>query len=335
MKWVCPYCPELRHGSRHWSVGRHIARKHNGIGEPVSLNTGFTRSQMGLDPFPYQDYRTNGVPNGRAFTPNHQNQKNQLFDLYDWFEKQILTPLRQNVEFANLSDQLNRKYPQGKFAWNTTNQYPSSAFVEPRQVETDNLFGCLTLQCEHCLFFYIYPFYFYDQGNIAPKTTKIDHDCPYDLSMPSPLSDNEKKNIKAEQTMLIPSKLKSAVLNRWSNYNSFYLFAIKLPNSYTKGIVNISYPTNSCNKSVALQYLPEHAIELIELDNLKDDYWPKRVMREKINRVTLDDSELTDFLYTTNNATFGFINVRTKTCYEVYLVILSPIASLNIRLDNY
>ena len=107
------------------------------------------------------------------------------------------------------------------------------------------------------------------------------------------------------------------------------------PNSYTKGIVNISNSTNSCNKSVALQYLPEHTIELIELDNLKDDYWPKRVMREKINRITLDDSELNDFLYMTNNATFGFINVRTKTCNEVYLVILSPIASLNIRLDNY
>ena len=149
------------------------------------------------------------------------------------------------------------------------------------------------------------------------------------------LSDNEKKNINAEQTNLIHSKLKSAVLNQWSNNNSFYLFAIKLPNSYTKGIVNISYPTNPCNKSVALKYLPEHTIELIELDNLKDDHWAKRVMKEKIKWVTLNDSELTDFLYTTNNATFGFINVRTKTRYEVYLVILSPIASLNIRLDNY
>jgi hypothetical protein len=314
MNWVCPNCPELRHGSRHWSVGRHIARKHNCIGEPISLNTGITRSEMGLDYFPSQINRTDGFPNG-TFTPNHPNEKFQSLEHCDWVEKHILRPLRQNVEFANLSDQLSSKFPQGKFAlWKSC---------------------CLTLQCEHCLFFYIYPFYFYDQGNIAPKTTKIDHDCPYDLSMPSPLSDNEKKNIKAEQTMLIPSKLKSAVLNRWSNYNSFYLFAIKLPNSYTKGIVNISYPTNSCNKSVALQYLPEHTIELIELDNLKDDYWPKRVMREKINRVTLDDSELTDFLYTTNNATFGFINVKTKTCYEVYLVILSPIASLNIRLDYY
>ena len=66
MNWVCPNCPELRHGSRHWSVGRHIERKHNGIGEPISLNTGMTRSQMGLDSFPSQINRTNGLPNGRA-----------------------------------------------------------------------------------------------------------------------------------------------------------------------------------------------------------------------------------------------------------------------------
>ena len=105
------------------------------------------------------------------------------------------------------------------------------------------------------------------------------------------------------------------MLNRWSNYNSFYLFAIKLPNSYTNG--------------------PEHTIEAIGLDTLRDVHWGKKVMREKINWVTLDEAELTDFLYTTNNATFGFINLRTKNCYEVYLVFLSPIASLKIGLDNF
>ncbi|CAN5130390.1 hypothetical protein BH18THE2_BH18THE2_31690 [soil metagenome] len=110
IKWVCPYCPELRHGSRYWSVGRHIERKHHCIGEPISLNTGMTRSQMGLDPFPSQVYRTNRVPNGRAFTPFSPNKKFQSLELYDWVEKQILIPLRQNVEFANLSDQLNSKY---------------------------------------------------------------------------------------------------------------------------------------------------------------------------------------------------------------------------------
>ncbi|MDW0283327.1 MAG: hypothetical protein QN720_12550, partial [Nitrososphaeraceae archaeon] len=329
-------CPELRHGSRHWSVGRHIERKHNGVGEPISLNTGMTRSQMGLYPFPSQINRTKGVPNGRAFTPNHPNKNFQSLEIYDRFEKYNLTLLRQKVEFANLSGQLNSKYPQGKFAWNATNQYASSAFVEPLQIKTDNLFGCITLQCEHCLCFEIHPFYFYDRGNIESKTTKVDHVCPNNpLILATFLSDIEKKNFNAEQMSLIHSKLKSEVLNQWSNDNSFYLFATKLPNSYTKGIVNISYSTNPCDKSVALQYLQEHTIELIELDNLKDDHWAKRVMREKIKCVTLNDEELTDFLYTMNNATFGFINVRTKTCCYVYLVILSPIASLNIRLDNY
>jgi hypothetical protein len=334
MNWVCPNCPELRQGSRHWSVGRHIQRKHNCNGEPISLNTGMTRSQMGLDLFPSQVYRKNGVANGRAFTPSSSYKKFQSLEPYELVEKYILRPLRQKVEFNELSDQLNSKYPQGKFGWNTTNQYPY-AFAEPLQIGIHNLFGCLTFQCGHCLSFEIYPFYFYMQGNTESKTTKVDHVCPNNpLMLARYLSDIEKKIFNAEQTNLINSKLKSAVLNRWSNYNNFYLFAIKLPNSYTKGIVNISYP-NPCNKSVTLQYLPEYAIEPIELDNLKDDHWANRVIREKINRVTLNDEELTDFLYTANNATFGFIKVRTKTCYEVYLMILSPLVSLSIILDNY
>jgi hypothetical protein len=148
---------------------------------------------MGLDHFPSQINRTNGSPNGRSFIPNNPNKKFQSPEFCDWVEKHILIPLRQNVEFTNLVDQLNSKYSQGKSAWNATNQYTSSAYVERRQIETDNLFGCLTLQCEHCLRFYIYTFYFYDQGNIAPKTTKFDHDCPNNQSMLSPLSDNEKK----------------------------------------------------------------------------------------------------------------------------------------------
>jgi hypothetical protein len=34
--------------TRHWSVGRHIMRKHAGIGEPISINTHQTRIQMNI-----------------------------------------------------------------------------------------------------------------------------------------------------------------------------------------------------------------------------------------------------------------------------------------------
>ena len=46
-KWICPNCLELS-PTRHWSVGRHIRRKHAGIGEPVSINTHQTRSHMNI-----------------------------------------------------------------------------------------------------------------------------------------------------------------------------------------------------------------------------------------------------------------------------------------------
>ncbi|MGC2383454.1 MAG: hypothetical protein WA631_10145 [Nitrososphaeraceae archaeon] len=48
-KWVCPNCVELS-PTRHWSVERHIRRKHTGIGEPISINTHQTRTQMNIGP---------------------------------------------------------------------------------------------------------------------------------------------------------------------------------------------------------------------------------------------------------------------------------------------
>jgi len=46
-KWICPTCKELS-PTRHWSVERHIKRKHAGIGEPISINTHQTRIQMNI-----------------------------------------------------------------------------------------------------------------------------------------------------------------------------------------------------------------------------------------------------------------------------------------------
>jgi hypothetical protein len=43
--WVCPNCSELN-PTRHESVIRHIHRKHESFGEPISINTRLTRRQM-------------------------------------------------------------------------------------------------------------------------------------------------------------------------------------------------------------------------------------------------------------------------------------------------
>ena len=43
--WVCAKCNELK-PTRHESVIRHIVRKHNSLGEPISVTTGQTRYQM-------------------------------------------------------------------------------------------------------------------------------------------------------------------------------------------------------------------------------------------------------------------------------------------------
>lgn len=43
--WLCPNCNELN-PTRHESVIRHIHRKHESFGEPISINTRQTRRQM-------------------------------------------------------------------------------------------------------------------------------------------------------------------------------------------------------------------------------------------------------------------------------------------------
>lgn len=43
--WVCPNCNELN-PTRHECVIRHIHRKHESFGEPISINTRQTRRQM-------------------------------------------------------------------------------------------------------------------------------------------------------------------------------------------------------------------------------------------------------------------------------------------------
>jgi hypothetical protein len=43
--WICPKCDELK-PTRHESVIRHIVRKHNSLGEPISVTTRQTRNQM-------------------------------------------------------------------------------------------------------------------------------------------------------------------------------------------------------------------------------------------------------------------------------------------------
>lgn len=52
IKWICPNCTEIS-STRHWSVQRHIIRKHYGIGEPVSLNTRKSRREMNILPVNY------------------------------------------------------------------------------------------------------------------------------------------------------------------------------------------------------------------------------------------------------------------------------------------
>jgi hypothetical protein len=94
------------HGTRHQSVLRHIRRKHNSIGEPINLNSGFTRRQMGLNPDRQSPYLGGMLTRPQFLAPSNI-RKSRTFDFYDWAENNILRPLRQQVEFMNLINQFN------------------------------------------------------------------------------------------------------------------------------------------------------------------------------------------------------------------------------------
>lgn len=76
-KWICPNCTELS-PTRHWSVERHIRRKHIGSGEPISINTHQTRTQMNIE----SGYNSSSSSNIRQVNhnPNNVNENNLRYD---------------------------------------------------------------------------------------------------------------------------------------------------------------------------------------------------------------------------------------------------------------
>ena len=104
MKWICPKCSELNHGTRHESVLRHIRRKHDSIGEPINLNSGFTRRQLGLNPNRQSPYSGGLLTRSQSFA---LTSKSSTSDLCDWTEINILRPMRQQVELMSLMNQFN------------------------------------------------------------------------------------------------------------------------------------------------------------------------------------------------------------------------------------
>ena len=340
MKWVCPSCAELLHGSRHWSVERHIGRKHGGIGEPISLNTGETRSQMdGRSSYSHFPYSRGGSLNDfSSNSPSSSGKKSQPTDMSDWFEKYFLKPLRQNVEFINLYEQLqSRGLPNAPqpppVPFNNNYNYFPSLFYGPLLVDRKDLFGCRAYHCKNCLSYEKQLFYFSEQqDNNESRITGIEHTC-----CPNPLekslTDNEKDIIigYVKLNNLIPLGLKYQILNQWSKYDPFHLYAIKLQNPSDGKIIKFTHYADP-SKSVLLQYSPRNVIELRDIN---ENHWALRAIKQKIQMIILPDEELIDFLNTAHNATFGFFNLESESSGpQIWLMILTPHFNLNLTMDK-
>lgn len=108
-KWVCPNCKELS-PTRHWSVQRHVRRKHAGIGEPISINMHQTQAQMGMEQgssnarfirgSTVQPYTSANNPFGRAYSHLgfHGNEITTNFVGYNTDYTHLRTPAIQSPQ---------------------------------------------------------------------------------------------------------------------------------------------------------------------------------------------------------------------------------------------
>ena len=328
MKWICPTCPELNHGTRHQSVLRHIRRKHARIGEPINLNSGFTRRQMGLNPERQSPYLSGMLTRPQSLAPSNIS-KSRNSDLLDWTENKILRPLRQQVEFMNLMNQFNTSHLGGNFS-NVFQGTMGSYSAMWMQISVVGLFGCKIHLCDDCCSLGIYPFYFHDPKEVKSRSTIIEHTCPeHAYTRLSWISDENKKIVRDyTKSLNLVKVLKSSALSHWNNSGILYFLGIKIPNSYVQ-CVRIAVP-NDQDKSFIIQCSQEN---IIELDQMSKNHWVNRIIgsEREAKGVSLYDPELDDFLIATNFATFGFFRINYEECY---FIILANYSGLTLTLVN-
>jgi hypothetical protein len=331
MKWTCPNCPELNHGTRHESVFRHIRRKHQSIGEPINLNSGLTRRQMGLKSN-CQAPHLGGLQKGPPFYALSNVSESRTFDFYDRIEKQFLRPLRQLVEMRNLLNQNRANSLQGNLQNVAQSISTSYTGIEIQKRTIVDLFGCKAFVCIRCCSLEVHPFYFDDPKEVKSRST-IEHTCPtYSYTKLSRISDDNKKIVRDQTKQLnLVYILRECALNHWSINGILYLLGIKISNSYVQSVKIVDFSNECNNKSFAVQYLQK---EIIELDYIAKDHWANKVIGRGggVNEVSIYDMELENFLIATNYATFGFF--RIKNSDEIYFIMLANHARLTMTLVN-
>jgi hypothetical protein len=316
------------HGTRHQSVLRHIRRKHNSIGEPINLNSGFTRRQMGLNPDRQSPYLGGMLTRPQFLAPSNI-RKSRTFDFYDWAENNILRPLRQQVEFMNLINQFNTS-SVGRNLPNVSQGIIGSYSAMWMQVSVVDLFGCKVLVCEICCGLEIHPFYFQDPKEVKPRSTVIGHTCPeYSYTKLIWISHENKKLVRDYTKRLNRVHiLKRCALNHWNKSGTLYFLGINIPNPHVQ-CVRIAVP-NDQDKSFIIQYSQE---DIIELDHVSKNHWVNRIIgsEREAKEVSLFDLETDDFIIATNFATFGFFRINYDECY---FVMLTNHTGLSLTLVN-
>ena len=298
--------------SRHGNVKRHIKRRHQTMGEPVSYdNMQYYKDMTPQNfrfPLAYSHHLSLSFP-----TPKEKPHKN-FSDLLD----QILQPLRKMVEYKNLVSQLSNIQPQQqKIMSGGGGVYPSAPAMTFDRGDSNNhlseqyrfddhdyseVVGFRNNVCEKCLIIIIHTIFRLKDGQSGQVETT--HTCNSKRLADAQLEPNKDKTINDLYEKL-PIVMKKKV-NTWTE-NSAYLVAIEMP------------------PNIALK-------NSVEITPNNEKHWAARAVKDK--QTILNDEELSDFLCKVRNATYASFKVILPSSQEEQQQESSTCRYLMIITDN-
>jgi hypothetical protein len=229
------------------------------------------------------------------------NLRDQLFGRY---QKIILPPQRQIVQDYN----------------NNNNNNFVGPYYNSAPIKSEEIFGYRGYKCKECLGYEIVEFHFLGKEFKQNRISEDKHVCRAEALVQAQIINDKDGFMYYMHDTLLPLALKDMILNEWAKQNTLYLYSIELANLSKTEIIKLIHSINH-DRSVILQYSLEN---VIELSGINANHWAGRAIKGKMQRTSLSEDDLSDFLITTDNSSFGLFNVRSNTISNTYLMMISP-----------
>ena len=299
--------------TRHWSVERHIRRKHAGVGEPISINTHQSRTQMNMQ---------SGWSNFRApvNTMQFSHEINQLQRDSSSFlsqptkkgsiiDDETLQLLHQMVEIKKFSGQnqlssdlsLNMEDIKRFIGMQLPNELVAASLIHKNIVNNNRNIGYRGRICYKCLTYWIDFVHNNNEEGMKSLTLKKSsgHECD-----PKKVLEISKYNL----------------LDLVSKNDQVYRGLSDLFTIIASAIIFLGQkPLHLCVEEITeddrklFPWIKEDCIDLGNVREIKESHWANRAInQEKVGNkksMTISANELIDF-FRTALASFGTFKVQ-------------------------